>query len=232
MESLIRDSYLIRWGTPPPGLCQKREFCGLPRSKNSICPNCQVLMMRHAGLDLTDPVFGGELKPLDWLDLLFCWKCNVAHGSFFYHAQMGGEVTILDYKKGSEDGDSPSEDFPYDDYPGWFLQTPLWLEDLPKEIQELRVKHFSYDWDDRSERARSVSLKAIDSDASQIGGVPFLWNFPDKRMVCPICHADMKFFAVFSNESTDPRGFACDGVHVVYEIFAGCRVIGVWQEID
>lgn len=189
-------------------------------------------MMRHAGLDLTDPVFGGYLKPLDWLDLLYCWKCNVAQGPLFYRAQMGGEIKILDYKQGFQDGDSPLEDFPYNDYPRWFPQTAMWLENLPRDILELRLEHYSYEWDDRSERARLVSLKAIDSDASQIGGVPFLWDIPEEPMVCPSCDANMKFFAVFTNENSDPRGFACEGVHVVYEICAGCKVIGVWQEID
>jgi hypothetical protein len=88
-------------------------FCGENRIKGADCPNCRRPLLVFFYLDTGDR----RLNLTAWgriVPLLFCWRCELAHGVFQYRVHNGA-VEHLRFRTGAGD-----PDFPYPDYPEYF----------------------------------------------------------------------------------------------------------------
>src|SRR5262245_35856400 len=112
--------YLVDYS--PGAAAGVHAFCGRPLSKRADCPNCGRPLLRFVGLDVADPRIQLTDRAYPYLELLYCWTCNLAQSAFAYRMLAGPSVEILRFGEGGV-----TEEFPYRNYPHVFPGAPASL---------------------------------------------------------------------------------------------------------
>jgi hypothetical protein len=207
---------------PAPGdslRSYRHALCGVER--HNICPNCRRPLLRVLTLDTRDPRLELNTTTVGSLPLplLFCWRCNVSQGPFYYRLLSEPLVELLIYNRGGVEAD-----FPYPDYPDYFPESPVTLAAIPPDVQERLVKINEGEIDDMQ----------LGRPRHQIGGIPYLFQYePERQSSCAVCHAPMPFLATICDDNGDARGFTENsGVQMLFRYCRRCCVVLAYQQCD
>lgn len=199
---------------------------GSPNSAGALCPNCDLLLTRFFYIDLTDPTLGDHDTNLTSLELLYCWQCQLSQSEFSYQL---GDFKVIKCATGP-----PEDDFPYEDYPGWFSEARVDFAPMSTRLAH-QIEHYQELSSKEPDRLNNVFTLSerdqITTPRHQLGGTPF--RFTNHTPTCPTCSAQMQFLMTVADASTDSRGFVGnEDVHVVYHLCLDCSMLTATQECD
>jgi hypothetical protein len=206
-------------------------FCGEHHAASATCPNCAKPLLRFLSLDTSDERLGLGTLGVSRVPLYTCWTCNVAQGRFYYRLLDDAEIEILEYRKGGCE-----TDFPYPDYPTYFLGSKAKL--VPFTDEEQHCLHLMDEFPNQDEVWGALEEElGGELYGHQVGGTPWLqdpWGPESWACGCPVCGGDMLFLAsIADDDCADPRGFLEEGyAQYVYALCPTCRVVGANQRTD
>ena len=206
------------------------------------CPNCQKPLMHAATLDTWDERLGIRAA-FRYLPVLFCWRCEIVIGEFFYRVNSDESVEVLYGVRpkpeltflqtvGSLFGRKPPEPSPdrYMQRPSFYPRRPFDLEPLNEIEREFAVAaNRDPTWFPPEYRVRR----------HQIGGEPYAGgHFEDVHTLsCWSCQQPMPVLTALCD---NPAGAAIDAEFQISGGFAGdpetlvlvrfcraCAVVGI-----
>jgi len=214
--------YFINFGTVDTASRFDHIFCGEHTIRGAACPNCSKPLLRYVGFDVRDLRLGLAAFPSEKLNLFYCWTCNMSQEPLFYLCQRNGDIQLLHFGKGGK-----STDFPYPNYPRFFPQREIWLEEIPPEVQ-LKISLLNQN---RGAEADDIP-PALAVPRHQVGGIPLLVQ-PLLDLHCPQCNKRMALFSSFGDDTGGERGFTGNPfVQVLFHLCSSCAIVGAYQQCD
>lgn len=214
--------FWVRATTHVPG-GPRHYLGGETRAPGAVCPNYRKPLLTLLDLDAHDPTLELQGTGLARFPVLFCWTCPAALSTVVYRfTGAGGDVALLDYKRGE-----PAADFPYVDYPASFPRHAVGLVALTPQEQALLHDLNSADDSDLAWTHRDLARPR-----HQVGGEPYLVQ-PLEEVRCPECQRGMPLFAALSDDALGSLKFADnDFVQALVHLCRPCRVVAVYQRCD
>lgn len=224
---------------------------GAVQHKGAQCKACKRPLMLLWEFDCTVPELHGKFKSLKRLPLYYCPRCSC---ELSYSIEGESKIHIHRCR-----GEVQSSDFPYRDYPEYFLRRSIELEEIPNKVEKLLwLAHYVWGPDlflikecswftpgDRAILNEWIGWEFQDRGqlhCDQFLGLPYLIQGRQKTR-CPNrrCGSrEMKILATIWSNTCDgslplwePSG-ANDNhwVQVVFHICEGCYAIHVCNQQD
>jgi len=94
VQSLISQIYFVEYANDESAEYRHIRF-GEHAIPGAWCPYCDKPLMRIMELDTHDPRLGMMEFPFSRLPLVYCYKCELCLGPFYYQINSDETITIL-----------------------------------------------------------------------------------------------------------------------------------------
>jgi hypothetical protein len=208
--------------TRADGVCgsEVHLFAGEKLYDGGICPNCNKPLLLLLRINTRDEKVCISSDRLAEVPILFCWTCDVSQGMFSYKVLGKGEISVVEFQHGEI-----QSDFPYDNYPVFFPETPIVLEPVSPEEEQVLSKYHAGELD------TSDLPDTLDRPRHQIGGQPFCYS--DDDVHCPVCGEIIPLLGVLGDDTYSPVGFVDNAfVQTLFHFCRTCDVVVMYQLCD
>lgn len=223
---------------------ERHIFGGTHDCGGAWCPNCEMPLMLHLTIDLTDPVIALGGLPTKRIGLFYCMRCALSWHDFSYRIVDDGQIEIMEAFHGETDWEGwYSEGGETDCFP----EIAVRLAPIPKRLQVLYDKLNENEDLTKDEQYEVASYTGhfarpeaggypIVDVVNQLGGRSFLCQRL-RDPSCPGCRKvgletkDMYFLASLTNDPTNDIRISYAGVQIVFFLCRQCGTIKVRHSI-
>ena len=223
------------------------RICGY-HDHDAICPNCHEKLLLILSLDTLDPALHQLNYDGRFLNIYYCFKCEIIYDKFYFQIINDNKIEVLNYQQNTSEsqiewmGETIFDTWKQlEYYPEMkFDLVPATDEEkklLMVNFIEMRVDISLINPDWKLDYFKNGKINIPPELEMLVGGLPDISYYLEQdSFVCPICYSEMPFLAVIKDDYIDDRGeivsITRESIKVISAYCSNCKVVGVINHND